>query len=170
MVEIATNLVKEILALLKNLRSKSSSFRMLSPNNSRKKSISLISPAKNLIAKEIRFFAGDIKLMDFLRELLGDNILNDDDFERRFFRSANISFTRFVAISTIPTTNDIKKCYEDGIAFNLKRNQRGADFLIPVYTENRFTFWIIQVNNHNLTSTVFEKSDLAVSNEPYLAM
>ena len=72
------------------------------------------------LPRKLDFLREKLNLWIFLRELLGDNILNDDDFEHRYFRNANISFTRFIAISTIPTTNDIKKGYEDGIAFNLR--------------------------------------------------
>jgi hypothetical protein len=137
---------------------------------------------------DIHFYAGEIKLMDFLNELLLDskNILNGDNSEHNALKNANISFTRFVTISTIPTENDLTKGYETGVAFNLKRNQKGADFLIPVRIENSYTFWINQIKNHNLKSTnsdfktdatskltpnyVFEKSDLAKINSHYLAM
>ena len=128
--------------------------------------------------------------MDFLNELLLDyrSILNDGNSnEHNILKNANISFTRFVTIFTIPTKNDLTKGYETGVAFNLKRNQRGADFLIPVRTENGdYTFWMIQIKNHNLKSTnsdfkidatskltpkyVLEKSDLAEVDSRYLAM
>ncbi|GBC09551.1 hypothetical protein RclHR1_08980001 [Rhizophagus clarus] len=134
------------------------------------------------------FYAGEIKLIDFLDELLFDSksILQGNDDEHNVLKNANISFTRFVTISTIPTRNDLAKGYETGVAFNLKRNQRGADFLIPIRMENKYTFWIIQIKNHNIKSTnydfktdatskltpryVFEKSDLAGVNSYYLAM
>src|SRR5436305_4818943 len=126
--------------------------------------------------------------MDFLNELLLDygSILNGDNDEHNTLKNASVSFTRFVTISTIPTKNDLIKGYETGIAFNLKRNQKGADFLISVRTENNYTFWAIQIKNHNIKSTnsdfkidatskltpkyVFGKSDLAEVNSDYLAM
>jgi hypothetical protein len=138
--------------------------------------------------KESRFFAGEIKLMDFLDELLVDSksILNGNNDEHNTLKNANVSFTRFVTISTIPNRNDLTKGYETGVAFNLKRNQRGADFLIPVRIEKKYTFWIIQIKNHNIKSTnsefktdatskltpkyVFEKSNLAEVDSHYLAM
>jgi hypothetical protein len=137
---------------------------------------------------EISFFAEEVKLMDFLTDLLegNNNILKDNTTEHNYFKNANISFTRFVTICTIPTYKDVKMGYETGVAFNLKRNQKGADFLIPICINNDFTFWIIQIKNHNIKSTnsnfqadstsklmpcnVFEKSDLSNQKDPYLAM
>ncbi|CAG8553527.1 11344_t:CDS:2, partial [Ambispora leptoticha] len=82
--------------------------------------------------------------------------------------------------------DDLIKAYKTGVAFNLKRNQRGADLLIPVRIQDEHTFWIIQIKNRNLKSTnsdfktdatskltpkyVFEKSNLAEINSDYLAM
>lgn len=139
--------------------------------------------------RKSHFFAGEIKLLDFLGELLFDSksILNGNNVEHNTLKNAKISFTRFVTISTIPTRNDLKKGYETGVAFNLKRNQRGADFLIPVLmADDNYTFWIIQIKNHNIKSTnsdfktdatskltpqyVFGKSNLAAINSYYLAM
>ena len=79
------------------------------------------------------------------------------------------------------------KGYQTGVAFNLKRNQQGAHFLIPVKcNEQTYTVWIIQIKNHNLSKCdskvtvdstsklepkyVFSKTDLAELKIPYLAM
>src|SRR5947208_517611 len=71
--------------------------------------------------RKSKFFAGEIKLMDFLNELLLDSgsILNDNSDEHNTLKNANISFTRFVTISTIPTRGDLTRGYETGVAFNL---------------------------------------------------
>ncbi|GES84782.1 hypothetical protein RCL_jg24130.t1 [Rhizophagus clarus] len=139
---------------------------------------------------EINFFVEEIKIMDFLVDLFGKtNMFNDDDDQHNYFRDANISFTRFVTICTIPTLRDVQIGYETCVAFNLKRNHKGADFLIPIRNNNKFTFWIIQIKNHNIKSTgsnfqidttsklmpryVFDKSDLGNREkfkEPYLAI
>ena len=83
--------------------------------------------------KSASFFTGEIRLADFLNDLLINNseVLKNCD-EHQFFENANISFTRFVTIRTIPTLNDVKNGYNSCVAFNLKRNHQGADFLIPV--------------------------------------
>jgi len=139
--------------------------------------------------KTATFFTGEIKLADFLKELLANNVkvLESDCYEHRFFENANISFTRFVTIRTIPTLDDVKKGYESCVAFNLKRNHKGADFLIPVKCNGQtYTVWIIQIKNHNLLKCdsnvtvdstsklwpkyVFSKTDLAELTIPYLAM
>jgi len=143
---------------------------------------------KRKIRKEASFFAGEIKLIDFLNDLVLDSktILNDDSDTHNTLKNAYISFTRFVTISTIPTKDDLIKGYETGVAFNLKRNQKGADFLIPVCSNKEYMFWIIQIKNHNIKSVnshfkvdatsklkpkyVFEKSNLAEFDAPYLAM
>jgi hypothetical protein len=124
-----------------------------------------------------------------LNELLTNNVevLKDDCTEHQFFENANISFTRFVTIRTIPTLDDVEKGYKSCVAFNLKRNHQGADFLIPVKcNEQTYTVWIIQIKNHNLSECdskvtvdstsklepkyVFSKTDLAKLEIPYLAM
>jgi len=134
------------------------------------------------------FLVEETELPVFLNELLKQNeiILCADNPEQIYLKKAKITFTRFVTISTIPTSDDVKKGYETGVAFNLKRNQQGADFLIPLKVDDDFTFWIIQIKNHNLKTTnshfkadstsrlrpeyVFEKSDLANTKTNYLAM
>lgn len=146
---------------------------------------------RNKIAKKTSFFAGEIKLTNFLDELLNNNItLDKNNAEHNYLKNASISFTRFVTISTIPIYNDLMKGYQTGVAFNLKRNQQGADFLIPLCIENNnnneYSSWIIQIKNHNLKNTdsnfkvdstskltpeyAFKKSDLEKSKVPYLAM
>jgi hypothetical protein len=123
-----------------------------------------------------------------LDDLLIDNskVLKMDCDEHRFFENANISFTRFVTIRTIPTLDDVKEGYKSCVAFNLKRNQKGADFLIPVKCGEIYTVWIIQIKNHNLPGCnsdvtedstsklmpdyVFSKTNLAELEAPYLAM
>ncbi len=147
---------------------------------------------RNKNAKKTSFFAGDIKLTTFLDELLINNItLHENNAEHNYLKNASVSFTRFVTISTIPVYNDLMKGYQTGVAFNLKRNQQGADFLIPLCIkddnqDDQFTFWIIQIKNHNLKTTdsnfktdstskltpeyVFKKSNLEKSESPYLAM
>ncbi|RIA93600.1 hypothetical protein C1645_735376 [Glomus cerebriforme] len=143
---------------------------------------------KKLIkTKQSAFFTGEIRLVTFLDNLLKNNFtLNENCTEHNSLKNGSISFTRFVTIRTIPTLNDIKKGYISCVAFNLKQNQQGANFLIPVkLNKNIYTVWIIQIKNHNLDKYnsdimvdsisklkpryVFSKTDLAELN-PYLSM
>ncbi|CAI2177915.1 1964_t:CDS:2 [Funneliformis geosporum] len=138
-------------------------------------------------AKKATFYTGEIKLFIFLEDLLKNNIVLKKNYdEHKFFKDANISFTRFVTIRTIPTLSDLEKGYKSCVAFNLKRNQQGADFLIPVKCNGKYTVWVIQIKNHNLLKCnsgvtedstsklepkyVFSKTDLAKLESPYLAM
>jgi len=137
--------------------------------------------------KKASFFTGEIRLCTFLGDLFKNNtVLKGNHDDHRFFKDANISFTRFVTIRTIPTLDDVKKGYKSCVAFNLKRNQQGADFLIPVKCNDKYTVWVIQIKNHNLPKCnsditedstsklepnyVFSKTDLAKLEVPYLAM
>ncbi|GBC02926.1 hypothetical protein RclHR1_00490012 [Rhizophagus clarus] len=137
--------------------------------------------------KKATFFTGEIKLEIFLNNLLKDNpVLKEEHYEHNFFKRATVSFTRFVTIRTIPTLNDVRRGYKSCVAFNLKRNQQGADFLIPVKCDENYGIWIIQIKNHNLPkydssvkvdstsklepSYVFSKTDLKELEVPYLAM
>ncbi|CAG8571566.1 4681_t:CDS:2 [Funneliformis caledonium] len=96
------------------------------------------------------FYMDSVSLTGFLEELLVENIvLKEEIDEHKYFKTAEISFTRFVTIGRVPSYYDLIEAFKTCVAFNLKRNHKGADILIPVKVGTQYTVWLIQIKNHN---------------------
>ncbi|CAG8841880.1 12447_t:CDS:2, partial [Gigaspora margarita] len=109
-----------------------------------------------------------VTLEEFLKSLLVDNVYEKIKnrleetvkFTGRKFGEAYINFTHFINIRYIPDRKNLGKALIRGIAFSCKRNQRGADIIIPLYmgtldenfNEDRISYILIQVKNHSTNS------------------
>ncbi|KAG9296145.1 hypothetical protein G9A89_014737 [Geosiphon pyriformis] len=119
-----------------------------------------------------------------LMELLDPAALNLKDFE-----DATVAFTHFIPITYVPEICSLKKYYQRRCAVILKRNNPGADIMIPVkLAEDRYSYILVQVKNYassdrnadktypesgstKLTSRfVFRNSDLKDHTEQYITL
>ncbi|CAG8849777.1 33684_t:CDS:1, partial [Racocetra persica] len=108
----------------------------------------------------------------FLKSLLADNVYEKIKnrleetvkFTGRKFSEAYIKFTHFINITYIPDRKDFRDALIRGIAYSCKRNQRGADIIIPLYlgtldeelNEDRISYILIQVKNHSTNNRGYE--------------
>ncbi|CAG8854498.1 42178_t:CDS:1, partial [Gigaspora margarita] len=106
-----------------------------------------------------------VTLEEFLKSLLADNVYKKIKnrleetvkFTGRKFSEAYIKFTHFINITYTPDRKDLENALIRGVAFSCKRNQQGADIIIPTYMgtldetvdEDRISYILIQVKNHS---------------------
>ncbi|KAG9304908.1 hypothetical protein G9A89_010770 [Geosiphon pyriformis] len=119
-----------------------------------------------------------------LMELLDPAAVNLQDFE-----DATVAFTHFIPITYVPETCSLKEYYQRRCAVILKRNNPGADIMIPVkLAEDRYSYILAQLKNYassdrnadktypesgssKLTSRfVFQQSDLKDHEEQYITL
>jgi hypothetical protein len=120
-----------------------------------------------------------------LMELLDPATVDD----LQHFVDATVAFTHFIPITYAPKTCSLKEYYRRRCAVILKRNNPGADIMIPVkLSEDRYSYILIQVKNYasgdrnadksypssgssKLTPRfVFRKSDLKDHQEQYITL
>ncbi|KAG9301472.1 hypothetical protein G9A89_006569 [Geosiphon pyriformis] len=118
-------------------------------------------------------------------ELLDPAALDD----LKCFEGATVAFTHFIPIIYVPEICSLKKYYQRRCAVILKRNNPGADIMIPVkLAEDRYSYILVQVKNYasndrnadktypesgssKLTSRfVFRTSDLKDHNKQYITL
>uniref|UniRef100_A0A1D1ZLT8 Serum albumin n=1 Tax=Anthurium amnicola TaxID=1678845 RepID=A0A1D1ZLT8_9ARAE len=121
------------------------------------------------------------RLMELLDPAAVDNL--------QHFVDATVAFTHFIPITYVPKTRSLKEYYRRRCAVILKRNNPGADIMIPVkLAEDRYSYILVQVKNYassdrnadksypesgssKLTSRfVFRKSDLKDHGEQYITL
>ncbi|CAG8766589.1 4721_t:CDS:1, partial [Racocetra fulgida] len=104
-----------------------------------------------------------ITLSEFLKSLLADNaykkialrLQERVSFTGTEFGQAYIKFTHFISITYTPDRKDLLDALIRGVAFSCKRNQEGADIIIPMYigalneepSTDRISYILIQVKN-----------------------
>jgi len=120
-----------------------------------------------------------------LMELLDPAAIN----ELQSFVDATVAFTHFIPIVYVPEKRSLKEYYRRRCAVILKRNNPGADIMIPVkLTEDRYSYILIQVKNYASNNRsadqsypesgtsklksrfVFQKSDLKNHEEEYITL
>ncbi|CAG8819230.1 3338_t:CDS:2, partial [Racocetra fulgida] len=96
-----------------------------------------------------------VTLEEFLKSLLADNIY--EKIKNRLEETVKFTGRKF-------SEAYIKDALIRGIAYSCKRNQRGADIIIPLYlgtldeelNEDRISYILIQVKNHSTNNRGYE--------------
>ncbi|CAG8638648.1 10684_t:CDS:2 [Funneliformis caledonium] len=109
--------------------------------------------------------------------------------ELQSFVDATVTFTHFIPIVYVPEKRSLKEYYRRRCAVILKRNNPGADIMIPVkLSEDRYSYILIQMKNYASNNRsadqsypesgtyklksrfVFRKSDLKHHEEKYITL
>jgi hypothetical protein len=107
----------------------------------------------------------------------------------KYFMDATMGFTHFIPIAYVPEVHHLKEFYQRKCAVILKRNNPGADIMIPVrLSEEQYSYILIQVKNYDSSSRsadknypvsstsklssqfVFQKSELRNHGENYITL